>query len=245
MPSFALAGRKPEAAPDDKTLNVANAIQQIESHLAKNPDDGRGHEVIAPVYVRTGRYADAVRAYNAALRLLGVSAVRYGNLGEALVFQSSGVVTAEAKAAFDAALAIDPQHIKARFFMALAAQQDGDAAKAFSLLTQLSNDIPDGDLKNEIANQLRAMGTVPQGGEVIAALPQDEQVQVIRAMVDGLAQRLATTGGSVEEWARLIRALTVLKETDRVALIVAEARKKFATNPDHVQMIEDAAKAMQ
>jgi cytochrome c-type biogenesis protein CcmH len=244
MPSFALASRKPDAAPDQKSLNVAAAIQQIEAHLAKNPDDGRGYEVIAPVYVRTGRYQDAVRAYSEALRLLGASAIRHGNLGEAMVFLSSGVVTTEAKAAFEAALGVDPQHVKARFFLALAAQQDGDAAKAAALLTQLSNDIPDGDLKTEIINQLRAMGMVPKGGETIAALPQGEQNKAIRSMVEGLAQRLATTGGSVDEWARLIRALTVLKETDRVGLIVSEARKKFATNQEHIKMIEDAAKVL-
>jgi cytochrome c-type biogenesis protein CcmH len=245
MPSFTLANRKPEVAPDEKSLNIANAIQQIEAHLSKNPDDGRGYEVIAPVYARTGRYQDAVLAYGAVLRLLGASAVRYGNLGEAMVFQSNGVVTTEAKAVFDAALAMDPQLVKARFFLALAAQQDGDAAKASSLLTQLSNDLPDGELKTEIANQLRALGAIPQGGETVAALPKEEQAQAIRSMVDGLAQRLATTGGSVEEWARLIRALTVLKETDRVGLIVSEARKKFAANPDHIQMIEDAARVLQ
>ena len=245
MPSFTLASRKPDVAVGDKPINIDSAIQQIEAHLSKNPDDGRGYEVIAPVYVRTGRYQDGVRAHTNALRLLGASSVRYGNLGEAMVFQSGGVVTTDAKGAFEAALALDPQLAKARFFLALAAQQDGDVDKAFALLKQLSNDLPDGDLKNEISNQLRAIAGAPKGGEAIAALPQNEQMQAIRSMVDGLSQRLATTGGSVEEWARLIRALTVLNETDRVGLIVKEARAKFASNPDHIRMIEDAAKAIQ
>ena len=75
--------------------------RQIETHLAKNPDDGRGHEVVAPVYMRLNRHADAVRAYSAVIRLLGPSAERHASLGEALVFQGGGIVTAEAKAAFE------------------------------------------------------------------------------------------------------------------------------------------------
>ena len=66
----------------------------------------------------------------------------------------------------------------------------------------------------------------------------------IRSMVEGLAQRLAASGGSAEDWARLIRALTVLKEIDRAKLILAEARQKFAAEPEQLQRIEDAGKGL-
>ncbi len=244
MPSFPLASRQPEkpAAPQD--VNVVAALQQIETHLAKNPDDGRGHEVVGPVYLRLGRHADAARAFAVALRLLGPTADRHANLGEALVFGGNGIVTAEARAAFEAAVALDAAHIKSRFFLALAAQQEGDKAKAVALLSALRNDLPDGDLKLEIGRQLAELGAVPKGGDVIAALPADDQIAAIRSMVEGLAQRLASTGGSAEEWARLIRALTVLKETDRARLILTEARQKFAAQPDDLRWIEDAGKGL-
>jgi cytochrome c-type biogenesis protein CcmH len=244
MPSFPLASRQPEkpAAPQD--VNVVAALQQIETHLAKNPDDGRGHEVVGPVYLRLGRHADAARAFAAALRLLGPTADRHANLGEALVFGGNGIVTAESRAAFEAASALDAGHIKSRFFLALAAQQEGDKTKAAALLSALRSDLPDGDLKLEIGKQLAELGALPKGGEVIAALPAEDQMAAIRSMVEGLAQRLASTGGSAEEWARLIRALTVLKETERARMILTEARQKFAAQPDDLRRIEDAGKGL-
>ncbi len=244
MPSFPLASRQQQKPADPKDVNVADALQQIETHLAANPDDGRGHEVVAPVYLRLERHADAVRSFAAALRLLGPTAERHANLGEALVFQASGVVTAEAKAAFEASISLDARHVKSRFFLALAAQQDGDKPRAIALLTALNADLPDGNLKAEIAWQLLELGAVPQGGAAIAALTVDEQSAAIRSMVEGLAQRLASSGGTAEEWARLIRALAVLKDTDRARLILAEARQKFASAPDDLRRIEDAGKGL-
>lgn len=242
MPGFALASREKPAPAPGAQVDLAAAIQQIESHLQKNPDDGRGHEVIAPVYLRTGRVADAVRAYQTALRLLGPTAERHASLGEAMVFAAEGVVTAEAKAAFRAALEIDRSHVKSRFFIALSAEQDGDREKAVELLQSLSADLPDGELKNEIGRQLATRGVVPKGGETIAALPQAEQQRAIRTMVEGLAQRLAANGGPAADWARLIRALTVLGERERAGAILAEARQKFATSPVELKEIEDAVR---
>jgi cytochrome c-type biogenesis protein CcmH len=242
MPDFALASREqPKAAPDGQ-VDVASAIQQIEAHLQKNPEDGRGQEVIAPVYLRMGRAADAARAFAAALRILGSTADRQAGLGEALVFQAEGVVTAEAKAAFTAALALDAAHVKARFFTALAAEQDGDRPRALALLAALRSDLPEGGLKTEITQQLAALGAIPKGGEAVAALPGAEQQQAIRSMVEGLAARLAASGGPPQDWARLVRALTVLGERERAGTIVAEARRTFAADPAGLQQIEDAAR---
>jgi cytochrome c-type biogenesis protein CcmH len=241
-PAMPLASRERPVA-DARELDVAKAIQQIETHLAANPEDGRGHEVVAPVYMRMGRYADAVRAFSVALRVLGPNAGRHTNLGEALVYQANGIVTAEARAAFEAAAGLDPKLVKVRFFLALAAQQDGDKAKAVMLLSALRDDLVDGDLKDEIGKQLAELGAMPEGGAAVAALPPPEQQQAIRSMVEGLAQRLATSGGTAEEWARLIRALIVLNERERAQAILTEARQKFAADPEALKRIDEAGRA--
>ena len=46
---------------------------------------------------------------------------------------ANGVVTAEAKAAFERALTHDGKHPKARFFLGVAAHQDGQGAKAAAI----------------------------------------------------------------------------------------------------------------
>lgn len=105
--------------------DLAALVARVENHLAEKPDDGRGWELLAPVYLRSGRTGDAVNARRNALRLLGETADRETNLGEAIVADANGVVTADALAAFERAISLDGKQSKARFFLGLAAEQDG------------------------------------------------------------------------------------------------------------------------
>ena len=79
QPAFARA-----AVPPDRQT-IVNLIGQVEQHLAQNPNDGAGWEVIAPVYIRLGRFDDAVAARRKSLALNGETAQRDSALGEALV----------------------------------------------------------------------------------------------------------------------------------------------------------------
>ncbi len=57
---------------------------------------------------------------------------------------------------------------------------------------------------------------------------------MIEGMVSRLANRLASNGGSVDEWSRLIRAYTVLHEADKAKAALADARKALAPDPNAV-----------
>jgi cytochrome c-type biogenesis protein CcmH len=70
----------------------------------------------------------------------------------------------------------------------------------------------------------------------------EERMDMIRGMVAGLSDRLATEGGSPDEWARLIRAYGVLGETDRAAAIWAEAQQVFPVE-EAIAPIREAARA--
>ncbi len=129
-----------KAAPAD--MDIAAAIAKIERHLVEAPDDGRGWAVIAPVYVRLGRPADAVRAYREAIRTLGPDGDRYAGLGEAEMAAAGGTVTAEAKASFEAATRLDPASPRAGFYLGVAAEQDGDKPRALALWTKLASGAP-------------------------------------------------------------------------------------------------------
>ena len=89
-----------------------------------------------------GRFDDAVKARRNALALNGASAERHAGLGEALTAAANGVVTAEALAAFEAAVALDAEHVKARFFLGLAAEQDGRANDAVAIWRALLASAP-------------------------------------------------------------------------------------------------------
>jgi cytochrome c-type biogenesis protein CcmH len=117
-------------------------IKQVESHLAAQANDGRGWELLAPVYLRLGRTGNAVKARVTALQLLGPTADREANLGEALVADAKGTVTAEAFAAFDRARSIEEKHVKARYFIALAAEQDGRKNDARAIWREMAAEAP-------------------------------------------------------------------------------------------------------
>ena len=74
-----------------------------------------------------------MKARRNALRLNGETAERMTTLGEALVAAANGVVTADAKAAFDRAVVLDPRDVKARYFLGLAAEQDGERGGAAAI----------------------------------------------------------------------------------------------------------------
>src|SRR5207249_12316634 len=99
---FPLAQRT--RAPD-VTQPLDNLVAQVEAHLEKNPTDGRGWNVIAPVLARLGRYDDAVRAYRNSIAYSGDSAQRRADLGEANAGAADGVSTGDAKAEFERAVA--------------------------------------------------------------------------------------------------------------------------------------------
>ena len=74
----------------------------------------------------------------------------------------------------------------------------------------------------------------PQSAAVAPTLGSNEQKAMIEGMVGRLANRLASNGGSVDEWSRLIRAHAVLHETDKAKAALVEARKALAPNPTAV-----------
>ncbi|MBV8848108.1 MAG: c-type cytochrome biogenesis protein CcmI [Methylobacteriaceae bacterium] len=234
LPDAPLAARL--QATDPGKMDMAAAIVRIEAHLREHPDDGRGWNVIAPVYLRLGRVGDARRAFSEAIRLLGDSPVREAGLGEALLAEAQGVVTAEARRAFEKASA-DPSLPQPRYYLGLAALQDGKPDDARAIWTKLADEAPAGAsfvpaLRQKIAALGGTPGTGPQSdaGKSIAALPPGERTAAIRSMVDGLSARLQQNGGSLDEWQRLVRAYSVLNEPEKARAALANARNNLASD---------------
>jgi cytochrome c-type biogenesis protein CcmH len=253
LPDQPLAARMnaPAENPSIETL-----VAQVESRLAGNPDDARGWQVIAPVYMRLGRFADAVNARRNVMRLLGESADREADLGEALVAVAEGTVTGEARAAFERTHALDPQHPKARFYIGLAAEQDGKPQQAAdiwrALLAGAPPDAPWTDLVRQSLARLEraavAVGTArgPSQSDVAAAaaLAPEQRGEMIRGMVERLAERLRRDGSDLEGWLQLIRAYAVLGERDKARGAAASARRSLATDPDKLRHFDELVKGL-
>ncbi len=133
-----------DALQPEKQTQIENVVARVEVHLQSNPKDGRGWEVLAPVYMQLGRYSDLVTAWRNALALLGESADREANLGEALMAEANGVVTIEAKAAFVRAVTLDNTIVSARYYLGRAAEQDGKREEAAKIWRDLIAEAPAG-----------------------------------------------------------------------------------------------------
>ncbi len=220
--------------------------------------------MVGPVYMRLGRYDDAVKARRNALRLLESTAVREADLGEALTGAANGIVTAEAKAAFDRALRLDPGDFRARYFSGLAAEQDGRPKDAAEIWRRLLEGAP-GDagwtgFVREALLRVDPGATLPPsrpnaaspdapgpGAADIAAASQmspEQRDTMVRGMVARLAERLKQDGSDVEGWLRLLRAYMVLGDKEQARASAGEARRALEGNADGLRRLDDAIKGL-
>jgi cytochrome c-type biogenesis protein CcmH len=225
-----------------ENLDLAAAVARVEAHLAQYPDDGRGYEVLAPVYLRIGRAGDAVNAARAALRLLGDAPARQTLYGEAMVVAADGAVTKEAAQAFEAAAAKDPSAGKPRFFLGLYAEQHGDKERAKEIWSKLAADAPP-DVAQALRQRIAALGERPEDAQR-GASQDDEQMHAIRAMVDRLAARLAQNGNDLEGWLRLVRSYKVLRETDKARSALIDAKRNLAADPNAIARLDALAREL-
>jgi cytochrome c-type biogenesis protein CcmH len=189
------------------------------------------------------------------LELLGESAPRHADLGEALSIQANGVVTAEAKQEFERAAKLDENDARAQFYLGLAAEQDGRASDAAQIWRAMIAKAPaDAPWLPTVREALERVGgaaepQVPRGpssADVAAAsqmTPADRNV-MIRGMVEELAARLAQDGSDVDGWLRLMRAYVVLGDRDKARSAAEDARRALKDAPDMLRRIDEGAKAI-
>ena len=248
--------------PPRPTINaeMSKLIVAVEARLKQNPDDGRGWDVIAPVYLRIDRNADAVTAYRRAIALNGETVGRLSGLAEAIMLANDGRVLPEARAALRKILKLEPQHVQAQFWLAHAEEQDGNmAAAAAAYASLLAKAPPDAAWRKPLEERLSAVRAalgrpVPKGVapvepgptsvDVAAAesmSPADRQA-MIETMVSGLAARLEKDGNNLAGWQRLIRSLTVLgRKTDALAAL-GRARKALQSEPQSLAALAELAR---
>ena len=217
-----------EKAVDNQ--DFAALVAKVERHLAQNPDDVEGWKVLAPAYKREQRWQDAANAYANIVRLSQSDAVMIAEYGEMLVFANDGMVTAEAASAFTAALKADAKLPKARFFAGLALKQEGrkeEARRSFEAF--LAESPRDAVWRPMVEAELQDLAGT------------DDQQAMIRAMVDGLEERLKSDGDDLEGWQRLIRSRAVLKEPDKAKAAYATARHHFMDKPEALAALDGLA----
>jgi len=239
----------------ERRAEVEQLVSRIRERLAQEPNNPEGWRLLGRTTSALGNWPAAIEAYQRAIALGDRQADTAAALGEVLVLRANGTVTEAARQAFRDALALEPGHGMARYYLALADGQDGKPLDGIEALRALATEIPaDSPIRQEIARQVAAMAaqariappTLPDGPaaasppapgpdqatmEAAANLPPAERAQMIRAMVNRLADRLEASPDDPEGWLRLARARTVLGETEQAADAYERAA---ALRPDDV-----------
>lgn len=267
LPGQPFAGRASQGV-EQATLD--QLIAKVEARLREKPDDGQGWDVIAPVYLKQGRFQEAADAFARALGLLGESARRLAGFAEATVMARDGVVTDEARRAYERLVVLEPQRIEPHFWLALAKEQDGKLADAVRAYEDLLGRAPaDAPWRGMVQDRLDAVrkqaglnppapaappsaqkaaepvrGPAAADVEAAARMSPEDRARLIEDMVQGLADRLKQNGRDVAGWERLIRAYTTLGRKDAAVTALAEARRSLAGEAEALGRLDALARSL-
>ncbi|SPH17558.1 hypothetical protein DEA8626_01081 [Defluviimonas aquaemixtae] len=249
----------PRPEPDAAYLEL---MERLRAAVAEHPDDLTGQRLLARNEANLGNYAAAAAAQARVVALADAKATAqdFAALADNYILAADGYVSPEAEAALAETLVRDPRNPTARFYMGLMWAQTGRPDRAFQLWRALLEEGPEEapwipPIRADIIMLAEAAGVDytppapagsapgPDAGDIAAAseMDADERTEMIRGMVDGLADRLATEGGPAEDWARLISSLAVLGETERATAIWSEAQSVFADREAELATVRAAA----
>ncbi len=235
-------------------------VAQLREVVKTRVDDAQGFRLLANHEARLGNFTEARIAQQRVLELVGDKATEadYTDLAEIMIIAAGGYVSLDAEDALAQAINMNPKSQRARYYSGLALAQNGRPDIAYRMWEGLLQEGP-GDapwiplIQAQIGavaqaagisrTDLNAPGPTAEDIENTAEIPDDDRQQMIRGMVTGLAERLATEGGTPAEWARLIRAYGVLGETGKANAIWNEAQSVFDGNTEAMTLLREAAES--
>jgi cytochrome c-type biogenesis protein CcmH len=258
-----------QARLDHPGNDIGILIAKAENHLMKNPDDGAGWDLLAPIYLRNMRPEEAADAFRNAIRILGPSAARLGGLGESLVASNNGLVTSDAKSNFSEALKLDSSDARSEYYLAVAMEQEGrslEALAAFKSLAATSR--PDAPWQPIVARHIAMLenGTTPPApsngqakspanpkapgnptaADIAAAqgMNAGDRQQMILGMVQGLDEKLKSDPNNFEGWMRLVRSYAMLKDEAKASDALKRALSAFPAEGAQGQQLLAMAKEL-
>jgi cytochrome c-type biogenesis protein CcmH len=257
--------RKPEPA------GSADPLAALEADAKANPDNAAGWQRLGFAYFDAGRYADAARAYGKATEAAPRNAVLWSSLGEALVMASEdNPMPTRALVAFRKAAELDPKDPRARYFLAVSRDLQGNHKGAIDDWLALLADTPPGapweaDLKRtieqvgkindiEVASRMAAItqkqptATHPAFGAIPG--PSKEQLAAAgsippgeqRAMAEGMVARLESKLASdPKNVDGWIMLMRSRKTLGQDAAATKALEQAVAANPSRKAELEQAA----
>ncbi|MBR1275966.1 c-type cytochrome biogenesis protein CcmI [Bradyrhizobium sp. AUGA SZCCT0283] len=209
------------AAQSSSTLPpVEEMIQRVQNRLQKNPQDADGWRLLGWSYFNIERFADAAKAYARAVELRPDFAEYRSARGEALVRDAGDVVTTDARKEFEETLKSDPRNARARFFMGLAKEQDGDKdGAAADWQAVVAEADPSEPWLPDLRQRLKTIRA--DAGEVAASKPKlsaEAMQELLRSSTSPVAPP-AEAAGARGPSAQDVRNAETMAPQDRSAMI--------------------------
>ncbi|SHG79794.1 cytochrome c-type biogenesis protein CcmH [Cognatiyoonia sediminum] len=252
----AVAPPPPEVdAPEEYLASV----QQLRDIMPTRPDDLKGWELLAFHETELRNYSAAAEAQARVIELSdGGSEEELVRLADLLVAAADGFVSKEAEEVARELLSRDEENVAGRYYIGAMHNQTGRPDIAFRLWRPLVDAGTDtfhvALARNYIENAAARAGieyslpefSGPDLATIQAAenLSDEDRAAMIANMVSGLSDRLATEGGPVTDWARLVRAYGVLGEIETAQTVLREAFEVFGSDPNAVAVLREAASAI-
>jgi cytochrome c-type biogenesis protein CcmH len=224
-------------------LSAPQMAAVLQALVKERPNDPDGYRFLALAEGASDDPAQAVQALKRGLRVAPDRTDLWEMLGEALAFENGGKITPEAEDAFAQVLKRDPGNLGARYALAQAQVLRGDKAGGVAALRGIVAALPPGDPRAASINTAIAEA---EGVTAPPVAPQGlsaDQLTAVRGMVQGLADRLKTSPDDPAGWVRLVRAYAVLGESDKRDAALKSASQRYASKPDVLAQLQEAAKA--
>lgn len=241
-------------------------MEKLRAAVTQNPDDLQGQELLVRNEANLGNLPAAYTAQGKVIEIKGddVTAGDYVLHANLLITAAADYVSPTAEKSLKAALEIDPYNNLGRYYWGLMMWQSGRPDATYRIWDQvLRQSPPDAPWVPSIRATITELAwyagvdyklpapmpdhseglSGPSAEDMQAAdeLSADDRQAMIQGMVDQLSERLATEGGTPQEWARLIGAYGVMGETDRATMIWEEAQQVFAEVPEALQIVRAGA----
>ncbi len=223
----------PDAMPTENA--PPGSIAALEARVASDPDDGAAWQALGFARFGEGRYDGAAEAYAKAAALDPSSAVLWSALGEARVMASQrDPMPPAALDAFRKAASLDAKDPRARYFLAVNRDLDGDHAGALADWLALLRDTPPGaPWEQDLIRTIEQVGKINKTDTAVQIAAADTARKAAfpeAAAAPGLTAGQAIPGPSQEQL-KAASGMTPGQQREMAEGMVASLEAKLKANP--------------
>jgi cytochrome c-type biogenesis protein CcmH len=238
--------------------DYVESVEKLRALVPLRPAEVEGWELLAYHESQMRNYPAAAAAQGQVVALKAANAtvddlIKHADL---LAAAADGYVSPEVEMIVSRVLQIDPNNIAGRYYLGAMFDQTDRPDRALQLWRSILESGAAENFHLALARRFVGDAAVRAGTSYSPPPATDVALEdvlgedgldpaardaMIENMVSGLADRLATQGGPVNQWARLIVAYGVLGQMDDARAIFAEAQDVFGTSDEAVAVLNEAA----